>query len=111
LARELDDVEGKPFVIRKRTADRPQECRRGASAADINNASGPRSGRQGQTSGSASWISEDALDGVRKVAPEWDRQWLLSRYQEWTKGKPTPANIDAAFLGWAKKFTKGKGPR
>ena len=57
------------------------------------------------------WVSEDALDRVRKVAPGWDRQWLLARYLEWTKGKPTPANIDAAFLGWAKKFTKGKAPR
>lgn len=56
------------------------------------------------------WVSEDALDKVRTAAPGWDRQWLLARYQEWTKGKPTPANIDAAFLGWAKKFTKGKGP-
>ena len=61
-------------------------------------------------SAARSWVSEDALDRVRKVAPGWDRQWLLSRYQEWTKGKPTPANIDAAFLGWAKKFTKGKRP-
>jgi hypothetical protein len=47
---------------------------------------------------------------VRDIAPGWDRQWLLMRYQESTKGKPSPANIDAAFLGWAKKFTKGKRP-
>lgn len=57
------------------------------------------------------WVSEDALDRVRTAAPGWDRQWLLARYQEWTKGKPTPANIDAAFLGWARKFTKGKAPQ
>ena len=59
---------------------------------------------------SRSWVSEDALDRVRDAAPGWDRQWLLAKYQEWSKGKPTPANIDAAFLGWAKKFTKGKRP-
>lgn len=57
-----------------------------------------------------SWVSEDALDRVRAAAPGWDRQWLLAKYQEWTKGKPLPANIDAAFIGWAKKFTKGKRP-
>lgn len=56
------------------------------------------------------WVSEDALNRVRSVAPGWDRQALLSRYQEWSRDKDTPANIDAAFLGWAKKFTKGKSP-
>lgn len=56
------------------------------------------------------FVSDDALDKVRSVAPGWDRQWLLLRYQEWSHGKAAPANIDAAFLGWAKKFTKGKPP-
>lgn len=56
------------------------------------------------------YVSDDALDKVRSVAPGWDRQWLLLRYQQWSHGKAAPANIDAAFLGWAKKFTKGKPP-
>jgi hypothetical protein len=58
----------------------------------------------------ARFITEDALDRVRQVAPGWDRQWLLARYREWTAGKPEPENPDAAFIGWVKRFTKGKQP-
>jgi hypothetical protein len=28
----------------------------------------------------------------------------------WIEGKEQPRDMDAAFLGWAKKFTKGKPP-
>lgn len=55
-------------------------------------------------------ISEDALDQVRSLAKGWDRQFLAARYQAWMKGKAHPRNPDAAFLGWVKKFTKGKPP-
>lgn len=55
-------------------------------------------------------VSEDALDKVRGVAPGWDRQYLAARYREWMSGKEFPSNPDAAFLGWCKKFTKGKRP-
>ncbi len=55
-------------------------------------------------------VSEDALDKVRAVAPGWDRQFLAARYREWMSGKDFPNNPDAAFLGWCKKFTKGKRP-
>lgn len=55
-------------------------------------------------------ISEDALAQVRVVAPGWDKYFLAARYQEWMKGKEHPQNPDAAFLGWVKKFTKGKAP-
>ena len=53
-------------------------------------------------------ISEDALAKVREVAPGWDKYYLAERYREWMKGKPRPQKPDAAFLGWCKKFTKGK---
>jgi hypothetical protein len=33
------------------------------------------------------WVSEEALNNVRKVAPGWDRQFLLTRYMEWTANK------------------------
>jgi hypothetical protein len=56
------------------------------------------------------YVSEDALDQVRKIAPGWDRQYLLARYMDWIEGKEPPRDIDRAFLGWAKKFTKGKPP-
>ena len=53
-------------------------------------------------------ISEDAFNMVRTVAPGWDRQALAVRYRDWMRGKAFPNNPDAAFLGWVKKFTKGK---
>ncbi|MBX9842573.1 MAG: hypothetical protein K2Z80_12270 [Xanthobacteraceae bacterium] len=53
-------------------------------------------------------ISEDALAAVRTVAPGWDKYFLAARYTEWMKGREHPTNPDAAFLGWAKRFTKGK---
>lgn len=55
-------------------------------------------------------ISEDALAAVRSVAPGWDKYFLAARYTEWMKGREHPKNPDAAFLGWAKRFTKGKAP-
>lgn len=55
-------------------------------------------------------ISEDALQAVRSVAPGWDKYFLAARYTEWMKGREHPKNPDAAFLGWAKRFTKGKKP-
>lgn len=55
-------------------------------------------------------ISEDALAAVRSVAPGWDKYFLAARYTEWMKGREHPKNPDAAFLGWAKRFTKGKPP-
>ena len=57
-----------------------------------------------------SFVTEDALDRVRSLAPGWDRQHLLRTWQGWQKNKTPPKNFDAAFLGWVKKFTKGKPP-
>jgi hypothetical protein len=56
------------------------------------------------------YITEDALDQIRDIAPGWDRQWLLTKYKEWRTGKPEPQDPDKAFLGWVRKFTKGKPP-
>jgi hypothetical protein len=56
------------------------------------------------------YITEDALDQVRTIAPGWDRQWLLAKYKDWRAGKPEPQDPDKAFLGWVRKFTKGKPP-
>lgn len=55
------------------------------------------------------FVSEDALDRVRAVAPGWDRQALLKRFLEWP-GSANARSMDAAFVGWAKNFTKGKPP-
>lgn len=55
-------------------------------------------------------ISEDALAQVRSIAPGWDKYFLAARYTEWMKGREHPTHPDAAFLGWVKRFTKGKAP-
>jgi len=49
------------------------------------------------------------LDKLRTIAPAWDRQMLLAKFMAWP-GSKAADNLDAAFLGWAKKFTKGKPP-
>jgi hypothetical protein len=56
------------------------------------------------------YVSGGALDKVRAIAPGWDRQALLAKFLAWT-GAKTAENMDAAFLGWAKKFTRGKPPK
>jgi hypothetical protein len=56
------------------------------------------------------YVSEDALDKLGAIAPRWDRQFLLATYMSWIEGNEPPRDIDQAFLGWAKKFTKGKPP-
>jgi hypothetical protein len=55
------------------------------------------------------FVSENALDRVREIAPGWDRQWLLAKFLAWP-GSRKAENMDAAFLGWVKRFTKGKAP-
>jgi hypothetical protein len=48
------------------------------------------------------------LEQVRDIAPGWDRQALVARFNEWGRDKPPPRNPHSAFLGWVKRFTKGK---
>jgi len=36
------------------------------------------------------------------------RQRLLAQYREWSRGKAPANNAHGAFLGWVKRFTKGK---
>jgi hypothetical protein len=45
------------------------------------------------------------------LAPGWDKHFLVATYKKWVAGLgEMPRNADAAFLGWVKKFTKGKRP-
>jgi hypothetical protein len=53
------------------------------------------------------FVSEAALDKVKSIAPGWDRQMLLRKFLDW-EGSKNAQHMDAAFLGWAKRFTKGK---
>lgn len=55
------------------------------------------------------FVSEKALDRVRYIAPNWDRQWLLAKFLDWP-GSAKARNMDAAFLAWIPKFTKGREP-
>jgi Plasmid encoded RepA protein len=56
-------------------------------------------------------ISEEALQQVSRIAPGWDKHFLLATYKKWVAGLgEMRRNPDAAFLGWAKKFTKDKRP-
>jgi hypothetical protein len=49
------------------------------------------------------YVSEVALDKVRDIAPGWDRQWLLAKFQDWPASR-SARHPDKAFLGWVKKF-------
>ncbi len=52
--------------------------------------------------------TDAVLAQLRTIAPSWDRQALLAQYREWSKGKVPARNPHGAFLGWVKRFTKGK---
>jgi hypothetical protein len=54
--------------------------------------------------------TDAVLDQLRTIAPGWDRQALVARYRQWSKGKAAADNPQGAFIGWAKRFTKGKSP-
>jgi hypothetical protein len=56
------------------------------------------------------YVTEDGLNAVRLAAPGWDRQHLLRTWTQWQAGKTPPRDYDSAFLGWVKRFTKGKPP-
>jgi len=52
-----------------------------------------------------------ALEMVPRIAPGWDKYYLEAQYRAWvaTLSEP-PRHPDRAFLGWVKKFTKGRQP-
>lgn len=51
-----------------------------------------------------------ACDDLLRVAPGWDQHMLIDKYNAWREGQPPQKYPDAAFIGWAKKFTKGRRP-
>ena len=55
-------------------------------------------------------LSADAIEAGKRAAPGWDIYFLENQYLEFRKGKPKPDNQIAAFVGWVKKFTKGRSP-
>jgi hypothetical protein len=56
-------------------------------------------------------IPLSALEQVPSIAPGYDKYWLEGRYLAWVKTLPEPPrDVERAFLGWVRKFTKGKPP-
>jgi hypothetical protein len=56
-------------------------------------------------------VSVEVLEKVPSIAPGWDKYMLAERYKAWVSELgEMPRNPDAAFIGWVKKFTKGKRP-
>lgn len=57
--------------------------------------------------------SLETCQRLRDITPGWDQNFLLQAYQSWKEKNaiPTAEHPDAAFLGWAKSFTKNKRPR
>lgn len=58
-------------------------------------------------------VSEKALTQVPALAPGWDKYGLAATYVEFVNnelGGERPRYRDAAFLGWVRKFAKGKAP-
>jgi hypothetical protein len=54
--------------------------------------------------------TDAVLDQLLTIAPGWDRHALVAQYREWSRGKGAPDNPHGAFIGWARRFTKGKAP-
>lgn len=47
---------------------------------------------------------------ARKAAPQWDIYFLAGVYNEGREARGMPRNPARAFVGWCRKYTKGKPP-
>lgn len=54
-------------------------------------------------------LTTSAYDAAREAAPGWDIYHLESRWREHFGGTSVTAP-DKAFVGFCRKFTKGKAP-
>lgn len=54
------------------------------------------------------FLSTNAVDRARELAPRLDVYWLESTYVAWAKDKEPAHNEDARFLSWVKSVAKGK---
>ncbi len=54
--------------------------------------------------------SDRTLEKIREVAPGWDKYHLIETYRKWVSDREKPQDPQAAFIGWAKAFTKNKRP-
>jgi hypothetical protein len=52
-----------------------------------------------------------ALEMVPSIAPGWDEYYPETQYKAWVKTlDEPPRDPERAFLGWVRKFTKGRRP-
>jgi hypothetical protein len=77
------------------------------SAGARSEKSGNGIGAQPKAAVPARYVTEAALDAVKKIAPGWDRQNLLTKFLAW-EGSKNAVDLDKAFKGWVSSFTKGK---
>lgn len=56
-------------------------------------------------------LRPETMDKVATAAPGWDKYYLETLWREWITSKAgMPQDPDKAFIGWCRKFTKGKRP-
>jgi plasmid replication initiation protein len=55
-------------------------------------------------------VTNRAIEDLADIAPGWDRYHLESLYLAWAADKDAARSEDARFLGWARKYTKGRRP-
>ncbi len=53
-------------------------------------------------------LSDKDREAVKRAAPTWDMHRLFSIYNEGRESRGIPDHPARAFLGWVKKYTKGK---
>ena len=46
---------------------------------------------------------------ARKEAPGWDVYALEREWRDWSRGKPTPKDVDKAFLGFCRGWFRQRG--
>jgi hypothetical protein len=51
-------------------------------------------------------LKPDTFGKVRKLCPGYDIYALENEWRMWVAGKPTPGNVDAAFIAFAKTYAK-----
>jgi hypothetical protein len=72
---------------------------------------GPATGEAETPAPARVLVPQWALEKVREIAPGWDKYGLEERYTQWVKRlNEAPRDPGRAFLGWVRKFTKGKAP-
>jgi hypothetical protein len=98
-----------PPPVRRRAVALPRAALPAASTGGMAGAQAEAPAVSGAPS--PPFVPLSALEKVPEVAPGWDKYQLEALYIAWVKTLPEPPrHPERAFLGWVKKFTKGKPP-